>query len=170
MSSATELQRFMTVRQTAANRLPFSFRPGDYNPVPGNGILDLKKVYNIVFAANWGEHKGVVATMSLCTATKLLLPADRRRSRHWNRDRLRGTHQLQHQNRCTQEMELVWSDEFDGDEIILDNWRFDQGGWGWGNGESQFPPTVRRTPESLTACLSSRHVEEYLGRITPPRV
>ena len=35
-------------------------------------------------------------------------------------------------------MELVWSDEFDGDEINLDNWRFDQGGWGWGNGESQF--------------------------------
>ena len=37
-------------------RLPFStFRPGDYNPVPGNGILDLKAVYNLVFAANSGE-------------------------------------------------------------------------------------------------------------------
>ena len=33
-------------------RLPFStFRPGDYKSVPGNE-LDLKAVYNLVFAAN----------------------------------------------------------------------------------------------------------------------
>ena len=35
-------------------------------------------------------------------------------------------------------MELVWSDEFDGDEIDRDNWTFDLGGWGWGNGEAQY--------------------------------
>ena len=34
-------------------------------------------------------------------------------------------------------MELVWSDEFDGDEVDLTNWTYDIGGWGWGNGESQ---------------------------------
>jgi beta-glucanase (GH16 family) len=34
--------------------------------------------------------------------------------------------------------ELVWSDEFDGDTIDLNNWTYDIGGWGWGNGEAQF--------------------------------
>jgi beta-glucanase (GH16 family) len=34
--------------------------------------------------------------------------------------------------------ELVWSDEFDGDEIDLENWTYDIGGWGWGNGELQY--------------------------------
>ena len=33
--------------------------------------------------------------------------------------------------------ELVWNDEFDGDTINLDNWTYDLGGWGWGNGEAQ---------------------------------
>jgi beta-glucanase (GH16 family) len=33
--------------------------------------------------------------------------------------------------------DLVWQDEFDGDEIDLDNWTYDLGGWGWGNGEAQ---------------------------------
>ena len=30
-------------------------------------------------------------------------------------------------------MELVWSDEFDGDEIDPTNWTYDIGGWGWGD-------------------------------------
>ncbi len=34
--------------------------------------------------------------------------------------------------------ELVWSDEFDGDEVNLENWTYDIGGWGWGNGEVQY--------------------------------
>ncbi len=34
--------------------------------------------------------------------------------------------------------ELVWSDEFDGDEVDLTNWTYDIGGWGWGNGEAQY--------------------------------
>ena len=34
--------------------------------------------------------------------------------------------------------ELVWSDEFDGDSIDPLNWTYDIGGWGWGNGESQY--------------------------------
>ena len=32
---------------------------------------------------------------------------------------------------------LVWSDEFDGDAINLDNWTYDLGGHGWGNQELQ---------------------------------
>jgi beta-glucanase (GH16 family) len=35
-------------------------------------------------------------------------------------------------------MQLVWSDEFDGDTIDLTNWTYDIGGWGWGNGEAQY--------------------------------
>ena len=34
--------------------------------------------------------------------------------------------------------ELVWADEFDGDEIDPENWTYDIGGWGWGNGEAQY--------------------------------
>ena len=34
--------------------------------------------------------------------------------------------------------ELVWHDEFDGDSINLDNWTYDMGGFGWGNGEAQY--------------------------------
>lgn len=35
-------------------------------------------------------------------------------------------------------MELTWSDEFDTDGVNLDNWTYDIGGWGWGNGEAQY--------------------------------
>ncbi len=35
-------------------------------------------------------------------------------------------------------MELAWSDEFDGDAVNPDNWTYDVGGWGWGNGEAQY--------------------------------
>jgi beta-glucanase (GH16 family) len=35
-------------------------------------------------------------------------------------------------------MQLVWSDEFDGDQIDRSNWTYDIGGWGWGNGEAQY--------------------------------
>ncbi|NNE96172.1 MAG: glycoside hydrolase family 16 protein [Acidimicrobiales bacterium] len=35
-------------------------------------------------------------------------------------------------------MDLVWSDEFDGDAVNPDNWTYDIGGWGWGNGEAQY--------------------------------
>ena len=35
---------------------------------------------------------------------------------------------------------LVWSDEFDGDDIDDDKWNFEigNGNWGWGNGEHQY--------------------------------
>lgn len=34
--------------------------------------------------------------------------------------------------------ELVWHDEFDGDTINLENWTYDTGGYGFGNGEAQY--------------------------------
>ena len=33
--------------------------------------------------------------------------------------------------------ELVWSDEFEGDQLSSDNWVFETGGGGWGNNELQ---------------------------------
>ena len=49
-------------------------------------------------------------------------------------------------------MELVWSDEFDGDGVDLDNWTYGIGGWGWGNGEAQYytdRPENARTQNGL---------------------
>jgi beta-glucanase (GH16 family) len=34
--------------------------------------------------------------------------------------------------------ELLWHDEFDGRKIDLENWTYDLGGGGWGNGEMQY--------------------------------
>jgi beta-glucanase (GH16 family) len=43
--------------------------------------------------------------------------------------------------------QLVWQDEFDGDTLDLENWQYEIGGWGFGNGEAQFyndrPENVR---------------------------
>jgi len=33
---------------------------------------------------------------------------------------------------------LVWHDEFDGKKVNEENWTYDIGGWGWGNGEAQY--------------------------------
>ncbi len=55
-------------------------------------------------------------------------------------------------------MSLVWSDEFDGDTVNLDNWTYDIGGWGWGNGESQYytdrPENAR--PENGVLVIEAR--------------
>ena len=34
--------------------------------------------------------------------------------------------------------DLVWSDEFDGSSLSLIKWRYQTGGWGWGNNELQY--------------------------------
>ncbi|MFI3286369.1 MAG: glycoside hydrolase family 16 protein [Rikenellaceae bacterium] len=36
-----------------------------------------------------------------------------------------------------QNFKLVWSDEFDGDSVNMDNWTFETGATGWGNNELQ---------------------------------
>ncbi len=60
--------------------------------------------------------------------------------------------------------ELVWHDEFDGDTIDLDNWTFDLGGWGWGNGEAQnytSRPENARLEDGML--VIEAHQEEYEG-------
>lgn len=49
----------------------------------------------------------------------------------------------------TQNMEgtewlLVWSDEFEGDQIDTTNWTYDIGNWGWGNNELQYYTEYRK--------------------------
>ena len=34
--------------------------------------------------------------------------------------------------------QLVWQDEFNSEELDLNNWQYEIGGWGFGNGEAQF--------------------------------
>ena len=34
--------------------------------------------------------------------------------------------------------QLVWQDEFDRDSVNLENWQYETGGWGFGNGEAQY--------------------------------
>ena len=52
-------------------------------------------------------------------------------------------------------MELVWSDEFDGDAVNLDNWTYDIGGWGWGNGEAQYYTDRPENARPENGCSSS---------------
>lgn len=61
-------------------------------------------------------------------------------------------------------MELVWSDEFDGDAVDRNNWTYDIGGWGWGNGEAQY--YTDRTENSRTQnglLVIELRQEEYEG-------
>jgi beta-glucanase (GH16 family) len=62
------------------------------------------------------------------------------------------------------DMELVWSDEFDGDAIDRSNWTFELGGGGWGNGEAQHytdrPENARVEGGLLVIELRQEHFEE----------
>ena len=59
---------------------------------------------------------------------------------------------------------LVWHDEFDGSAIDRQNWNFNEGGGGWGNGEAQFytarPENVR--VENGTLIIEARQ-EKFEG-------
>jgi beta-glucanase (GH16 family) len=60
-------------------------------------------------------------------------------------------------------MELVWSDEFDGDAVDRSNWTYDIGGWGWGNGEAQYytdlPENARTQNGLLVIELREERIE-----------
>ncbi len=61
-------------------------------------------------------------------------------------------------------MELVWSDEFDGDEIDRTNWTFDIGGWGWGNGEAQYYTDREKNARTQNGLLVIElHQESFEG-------
>ena len=59
--------------------------------------------------------------------------------------------------------ELVWADEFNGDELKAENWNHDIGGGGWGNNESQYyrEENVSVSDGSLT--ISAKQ-EDFGGR------
>ena len=58
--------------------------------------------------------------------------------------------------------ELVWHDEFDGDQIDLSNWTYDIGGWGWGNGEAQYYTSRPRNARVSNGLLMiEAHQEKY---------
>lgn len=128
LTSDVERYRSYTFRDNTPGwrliRIPFAaFGPAAWNPVPGNGRLDLLSVENIVFAANAGASVMGIAIDDLAvygdsgdSSPVTSVPPS-------NSDG---------------EIQLVWSDEFNGTTIDRSNWRFDIGGWGWGNGESQY--------------------------------
>jgi beta-glucanase (GH16 family) len=63
------------------------------------------------------------------------------------------------------EWELVWNDEFDGDNVDPSRWVFDQGGSGWGNNELQFytdRPENARVADGMLVIEARR--EDRLGR------
>lgn len=105
-------------------RVPFdSFTPASWNPTPGNEVLDLVSVENVVIAVNSGATIAGVAIddvslyrVGSSSTTTTTIP----QQGNWP------------------PTQLVWSDEFNGSGIDSSNWRYDIGGWGWGNGEAQY--------------------------------
>ena len=103
-------------------RLPFTtFAPAAWNPVPGNEVLDLVAVENVVFAANSGATQSGVAIDDIAIYRDAGTPTT-----------------TEPEPAPNGPPRLVWSDEFNGQSINTSNWRFDIGGWGWGNNESQY--------------------------------
>jgi len=131
-------------------RVPFdSFSPASWNPTPGNEVLDLVSVENIVFAVNSGATTAGVAIddvslyldNSSSTTTTTVPQAD-----------------------TSPPTDLVWSDEFNGSGINTSNWRYDIGGWGWGNGESQYYTNRQENARVEDGALViEAHREDYLG-------
>ena len=180
MSSAIELQRFMTARQTGSE---FACRS------PHLGLVittrcqvmefsTLKRCTTSCLQLIRGRAQKVSSLMrSLCTATELQASQARQaeKSSLEQRSTTRQFHCCQHQNRLHQLHPREWnwcgamnlmamrstlttgaSTKVVGDGVTVSR---------------SSTPTVRRTPESLTACLSSRHGRKSTSaRITPPRV
>jgi beta-glucanase (GH16 family) len=58
--------------------------------------------------------------------------------------------------------ELVWHDEFDGRAVDTENWNYDIGGWGWGNGEAQFYTSRKENARTEKGMLViEAHQEKY---------
>ena len=137
-------------------RLDFdSFTPASWNPVPGNEVLDLLSVENIVFAANSGITSSGVAI------DDVTLYSDGSDS---SPSPTSTTSTTVPQPASSPPTSLVWSDEFNGSSINSSNWRYDIGGWGWGNGESQYYTDRQENARvSDGALIIEAHKEDYLG-------
>ena len=131
-------------------RVPFdSFSPASWNPTPGNEVLDLVSVENIVFAVNSGATTAGVAIDDVSlyvdnssSTTTTTLP----------------------QGDTSPPTDLVWSDEFNGSGINTSNWGYDIGGWGWGNNESQYYTNRQENARVEDGALViEAHREDYLG-------
>jgi len=48
------------------------------------------------------------------------------------------------QNTVGKDWKVVWSDEFDGNDVDTTKWTYDIGNWGWGNGELQYYTVGRK--------------------------
>jgi beta-glucanase (GH16 family) len=62
---------------------------------------------------------------------------------------------------------LVWSDEFDGENINTENWTYDIGGTGWGNAELQYytdRPENARIEDGILVIEARREEERFQGR------
>ena len=62
---------------------------------------------------------------------------------------------------------LVWSDEFDGENINAENWTYDIGGTGWGNAELQYytdRPENARIEDGELVIEARREEERIQGR------
>ena len=60
--------------------------------------------------------------------------------------------------------ELIWSDEFDGESLDMDNWTPEIGGHGWGNNELQFYTGRKENVQVRDGSLIMRAVkEDYEG-------
>ena len=131
-------------------RVPFdSFSPASWNPTPGNEVLDLVSVENIVFAVNSG------ATTAGVAIDEVSLYVDASSS---------TTTTTVPQTDTSPPTDLVWSDEFNGSGINTSNWRYDIGGWGWGNGESQYYTNRQENARVEDGALViEAHREDYLG-------
>ncbi len=131
-------------------RVPFdSFSPASWNPAPGNEVLDLVSVENIVFAVNSG------ATTAGVAIDDVSLYVDNSSS---------TTSTTVPQADTSPPTDLVWSDEFNGSGINTSNWRYDIGGWGWGNGESQYYTNRQENARVEDGALViEAHREDYLG-------
>ena len=56
--------------------------------------------------------------------------------------------------------ELIWSDEFDGESLDMDNWTPEIGGHGWGNNELQFYTGRKENVQVRDGSLIMRAVKE----------
>ena len=137
----------------AVVRLDFdSFTPASWNPVPGNEVLDLLSVENIVFAANWASLVQVWDRRRNLTAMDRIFL-----------HRLHRPHQPSSSVDSSPPTSLVWSDEFNGSTLIR---RIGDMTLVAGAGvmvSRSTTPTGKKTLVFDGALIIEAHKEDYLG-------
>jgi hypothetical protein len=57
--------------------------------------------------------------------------------------------------------ELIWNDEFNGNSVNTDNWKFETGAGGWGNNELQYYTADNASVEDGMLTIQARHEANY---------